>query len=97
MAYFKREHDDGSQDPKVSFALQVIEGRWFMIIASLQIMAMAGMNYQFSLYSNTIKSSMGYDQTSLNLFSFSKDIGAYIGLVLNLISQVQPPLGDPIY
>ncbi|KAL2941581.1 Protein NUCLEAR FUSION DEFECTIVE 4 [Bienertia sinuspersici] len=73
------------------FLLQVIRGRWFMVFACLQIMAMAGMNYLFSLYSNDIKTSMGYDQATLNLVSASKDVGCYVGILTSLISEVVPP------
>lgn len=73
------------------FVLQVIQGRWFMVFACLQIMGMAGVNYLFSLYSNDIKSSMGYDQATLNLVSVSKDLGCYVGIFTSLISEVTPP------
>ena len=42
-----------------SFGLHVLLGRWFMAFAS-------GSTYIFSVYSNDIKSTLGYDQTSLN-------------------------------
>ncbi|KAJ0044447.1 hypothetical protein Pint_05969 [Pistacia integerrima] len=73
------------------FAIQVITGRWFMVFASLLIMAAAGATYMFSLYSNDIKSALGYDQTTLNLLSFFKDLGANVGVLSGLINEVTPP------
>jgi hypothetical protein len=37
------------------------------------IMSVAGATYMFGLYSDDIKSSLGYDQTTLNLLGFFKD------------------------
>ncbi|XP_044460930.1 protein NUCLEAR FUSION DEFECTIVE 4-like [Mangifera indica] len=73
------------------FAIQVITGRWFMVFASLLIMAAAGATYMFSLYSNEIKESLGYDQSTLNLLSFFKDLGANVGVLSGLINEVTPP------
>nr|GMC89008.1 uncharacterized membrane protein YMR155W-like [Ipomoea batatas] len=74
-----------------SFGLHVITGRWFMVFASLLIMAMAGSTYIFGLYSGEVKKSLGYDQTTLNLLSFFKDLGANVGIVSGLINEVTPP------
>uniref|UniRef100_A0A7C9DXL2 Uncharacterized protein n=1 Tax=Opuntia streptacantha TaxID=393608 RepID=A0A7C9DXL2_OPUST len=73
------------------FMLQVILGRWFMVFASLLVMAVAGAGYMFGLYSNDIKSSMGYDQSTLNLLSFFKDMGGNVGVISGLINEVTPP------
>ncbi|KAK6929152.1 Nodulin-like [Dillenia turbinata] len=73
------------------FAIQVITGRWFMVFASFLIMAAAGATYMFSLYSKDIKKSLGYDQTTLNLLSFFKDLGANVGVLSGLINEVTPP------
>lgn len=74
-----------------SFSLQIITGRWFMVFASFCIMAVSGATYMFGLYSNDIKSSLGYDQTTLNLLSFFKDLGGNIGIISGLINEVTPP------
>ncbi|XP_043705269.1 uncharacterized protein LOC122655098 [Telopea speciosissima] len=70
---------------------QVFSGRWFMVFASLLIMSAAGATYMFGLYSNEIKTSLGYDQTTLNLLSFFKDVGANVGVLAGLINEVTPP------
>ncbi|KAK0601434.1 hypothetical protein LWI29_024249 [Acer saccharum] len=74
-----------------SFALHTITGRWLMVFASLLIMSVAGATYMFSLYSTDIKTSLGYDQSTLNLLSFFKDLGANIGVISGLINEVTPP------
>ena len=74
-----------------SFGLNLIIGRWFMVFASLLIMSVSGATYMFGLYSNVIKTSLGYDQTTLNLISFSKDLGSNVGILSGLINEVTPP------
>ncbi|KAI4351492.1 hypothetical protein L6164_005858 [Bauhinia variegata] len=70
---------------------QVISGRWFVVFASFQIMAGAGATYMFSLYSPEIKTALGYDQTTLNLLSFFKDVGTNVGVLSGLLNEVTPP------
>ncbi|KAK3422257.1 hypothetical protein EUGRSUZ_G02878, partial [Eucalyptus grandis] len=72
-------------------AVQVIMGRWFMVFASFLIMAAAGATYMFGLYSEDIKDSLGYDQSTLNLLSFFKDLGGNVGVISGLINEVTPP------
>lgn len=74
-----------------SLAVQVITGRWFMVFACLLILAAAGATYMFGLYSQDIKTSLGYDQTTLNLLSFFKDLGANVGVLSGLINEITPP------
>ncbi|KAK7826942.1 protein nuclear fusion defective 4 [Quercus suber] len=69
------------------FILQVLLGRWFMVLASLLIMCVAGTSYMFGLYSNDIKSTLGYDQTTLNLLGFFKDLGGNLGILSGLIYE----------
>lgn len=81
----------GSWTKMKAFTLQVLTGRWLMLFASFLMMASAGASYMFVLYSNDIKSSLGYSQTTLNLISFFKDLGANIGIFSGLINEVTPP------
>lgn len=74
-----------------SFGLHVLLSRWFMVFASMLIMSVAGATYMFGLYSPDIKTSLGYDQTTLNLLSFFKDLGANVGIFSGLINEVTPP------
>ena len=45
----------------------------------------------FGLYSNEVKASLGYDQSTLNLISFFKDLGANLGIFSGLINEISPP------
>ncbi|KAG6412721.1 hypothetical protein SASPL_125407 [Salvia splendens] len=81
----------GAEFGTVAFASQVITGRWFMVFATTLIMAAAGATYMFGLYSPEIKTSLGYDQTTLNLLSFFKDLGSNVGVLAGLINEVTPP------
>ncbi|OMO73691.1 Nodulin-like protein [Corchorus olitorius] len=74
-----------------SFGLNLITGRWFMVFACLLIMSVSGATYIFSLYSNVVKTSMGYDQSTLNLLSFFKDLGGNVGIISGLINEITPP------
>lgn len=76
---------------KSSSLVGVLTGRWFMVFASLLIMAVAGATYMFGLYSSDIKTSLGYDQSTLNLLSFSKDVGGNVGVLSGLINEITPP------
>ncbi|GMP68603.1 hypothetical protein CsSME_00028162 [Camellia sinensis var. sinensis] len=82
---------DGGCAATNNLAVQVLTGRWFMVFASFLIMSAAGATYMFGLYSNDIKTSQGYDQTTLNLLSFFKDLGANVGVLSGLINEVTPP------
>lgn len=73
-----------------SFSLHVLRCRLFMAFASLLILSMAGASYLFGIYSGEIKSSLGYDQTTLNLLSFFKDLGGNLAIISGLINEVTP-------
>ncbi|GMH11243.1 hypothetical protein Nepgr_013084 [Nepenthes gracilis] len=74
-----------------SLPSQIITGRWFMVFATVLILAAAGATYMFGLYSGVIKSALGYDQTTVNLLSFFKDLGGNVGVLSGLIMEVMPP------
>lgn len=75
----------------VKFIAQVIQGRLFMLCASFFIMAGAGVIYVFGSYSEEIKSSQGYDQSTLNFLGFCKDLGSNFGTPVGLLGEVVPP------
>ncbi|CAI9783156.1 unnamed protein product [Fraxinus pennsylvanica] len=85
------EFNSGGWRAMRSLTFQVLTGRWFMLFASFLIMSMSGATYMFGLYSGDIKSSLGYDQTTLNLIGFFKDVGANIGILSGLINEITPP------
>ncbi|EFH57895.1 predicted protein [Arabidopsis lyrata subsp. lyrata] len=74
-----------------SLTIQILTGRWFMFFGSLLIMSTAGATYMFGIYSGDIKKTLGYDQTTLNLLSFFKDLGANVGVLAGLLNEVTPP------
>ncbi|PHT99630.1 hypothetical protein BC332_29418 [Capsicum chinense] len=55
------------------------------------ILSAAGATYMFGLYSSDIKTSLGYDQTTLNQLSFFKDLGSNVGILSGLINEISPP------
>nr|XP_023879686.1 uncharacterized protein LOC111992107 [Quercus suber]POE76555.1 protein nuclear fusion defective 4 [Quercus suber] len=71
--------------------LHVLKGPWIMVFASFIIMSTAGTPYAFGLYSNVLKSVLGYDQSTLNLISFFKDVGTNVGVLSGLLAEVTPP------
>ncbi|KAF2321742.1 hypothetical protein GH714_002017 [Hevea brasiliensis] len=75
---------------KCRFAVHVLNGRWFSVFASFIIMAGAGATYLFGTYSKVIKATLGYDQKTLNLIGFFKDLGANVGVLSGLIAEVTP-------
>ncbi|XP_073127664.1 protein NUCLEAR FUSION DEFECTIVE 4-like [Henckelia pumila] len=79
-----------SSSPPWRFAVQVLLGRWFMMFASFLIMAGAGATYLFGVYSKVIKSTLGYDQTTLNYLGTFKDVGANVGVLSGLMAEVTP-------
>ncbi|KAM7462238.1 hypothetical protein LguiA_030359 [Lonicera macranthoides] len=72
------------------FATHAAQGLWVSLFASLVIMAGVGGTYIFGIYSREIKSSLGYDRSTLNLLGFFKDLGANIGVLSGLIAEVTP-------
>ncbi|WVZ60889.1 hypothetical protein U9M48_010849 [Paspalum notatum var. saurae] len=85
---------DGAGGPQVltaRFVRQVVLGRWFMVFACLLILSASGATYIFSIYSKVLKTSLGYDQRTLNTLSFFKDLGANVGVLSGLINEVTPP------
>ncbi|MCD7449096.1 hypothetical protein HAX54_049210 [Datura stramonium] len=80
----------GKRHEILQFTNHVIQGRWFSLFASFLIMSGAGATYLFGTYSKEIKASLGYDQTTLNLIGFFKDLGANVGVLSGLLAEVTP-------
>lgn len=68
--------------------------KWLATVASIWIQCTSGASYCFAIYSSTLKSSQGYDQSTLDTVSVFKDIGANIGVLSGLlyhaVTQRQP-------
>ncbi|OMP07293.1 Nodulin-like protein [Corchorus olitorius] len=58
-------------------------------------MAGAGATYLFGVYSKDIKSTLGYDQSTLNLLSTFKDLGANVGILSGLIAEQRKEITAP--
>ncbi|KAL2328552.1 hypothetical protein Fmac_021979 [Flemingia macrophylla] len=79
------------QFDSLGFIVQVLKGRWFMLCASFFALIGGGAVYIFGSYSEVIKSTQGYDQSTLNFLGFSKDLGGNLGAPIGLIAEVTPP------
>ncbi|KAF8688225.1 hypothetical protein HU200_042350 [Digitaria exilis] len=73
------------------FGRQVFLGRWFMVFASVMILSASGATFIFGMYSKVLKTSLGYDQRTLNTLAFFKDLGYNVGILAGLINEVTPP------
>ncbi|KAK3139788.1 hypothetical protein QOZ80_5AG0390240 [Eleusine coracana subsp. coracana] len=72
------------------FVSRVVKSRWFVVFASMVVMAASGSTYIFALYSKELRSRLGYNQQTLNTLSFFKDLGTNVGIVSGLVQQVAP-------
>ena len=75
----------------ISTLLKVLQGYWFMIFASFLIMSTNGSGNVFAIYSKDIKSSLNYNQQTLNTVRFFKNLGSNVGIISGLINEVAPP------
>ena len=73
-----------------AFAGRVLRSRWYVVFASMVVMAASGSTYIFALYSKELRSVLGYNQQTLNTLGFFKDLGTNVGVVSGLVQQVAP-------
>nr|DAD31121.1 TPA_asm: hypothetical protein HUJ06_009972 [Nelumbo nucifera] len=59
--------------------------KWIATVASIWIQCTSGASYTFGIYSPVLKSSQGYDQSTLDSIAVFKDIGANVGLLSGLL------------
>ncbi|PSS07861.1 Protein NUCLEAR FUSION DEFECTIVE like [Actinidia chinensis var. chinensis] len=59
--------------------------KWIAAAASIWIQCSCGASYAFGIYSSVLKSSQGYDQSTLDTVSVFKDIGANAGVLAGLL------------
>ncbi|XP_071710847.1 protein NUCLEAR FUSION DEFECTIVE 4-like [Rutidosis leptorrhynchoides] len=59
--------------------------KWLATAASIWIQCTCGATFAFGIYSAALKSSQGYDQSTLDVVSVFKDIGANIGVLSGLL------------
>ncbi|XP_058074945.1 uncharacterized protein LOC131223523 [Magnolia sinica] len=84
-------HCSGSTAQMMQIFIQVLCGRYFMMYASVLILSTTGTTFLFGIYSSVIKSSMAYNQQTLNTIGFFKDLGGNIGILSGLIHEISPP------
>lgn len=90
-ALSRASHAGGGAGSGVSrFVVHVIKGRWFCVCAAFLVVMGPGTTYLFGIYSQEIKSDLGYDQTTLNLLGFFKDLGINLGVHAGLVSEILP-------
>ena len=59
--------------------------KWIAAAASIWIQCSCGASYAFGIYSSVLKSSQGYDQSTLDTVSVFKDIGANAGVLAGVL------------
>jgi hypothetical protein len=72
-------------------AKKVATSRWLVIVAGIWIQCTSGSSYTFGIYSETIKSNLSYDQSTLDTISSFKDIGANVGVISGLLYGITSP------
>ncbi|XP_021808369.1 protein NUCLEAR FUSION DEFECTIVE 4-like isoform X3 [Prunus avium] len=65
--------------------MERLSSKWTATAASIYIQSAAGSSYAFSIYSSALKSSQGYDQSTLDTVSVFKDIGANAGILSGIL------------
>lgn len=63
----------------------VLGSKWAATAASVWIQCTSGSSYCFGIYSPLLKSSQGYDQSTLDSVAVFKDVGANAGLLSGLL------------
>ncbi|KAL5980682.1 hypothetical protein ACLOJK_028591 [Asimina triloba] len=71
--------------------------KWLATVASIWIQCTSGSSYCFGIYSSILKSSQGYDQSTLDSVAFFKDVGANVGVLSGLLfaAASSSPRGGP--
>ncbi|KAM5570631.1 protein NUCLEAR FUSION DEFECTIVE 4 [Rosa sericea] len=59
--------------------------KWVSTVASIWIQCTSGTLYTFSVYSQTLKTTQGYDQSTLDTVSVFKDFGANCGILSGVL------------
>lgn len=62
-----------------------------MLFSTVLILSVSGATYIFGIYVTDIRTLLRYDQTTLNLLSFFKDLGGNVGILSGLTNEVTPP------
>ncbi|EPS63811.1 hypothetical protein M569_10970, partial [Genlisea aurea] len=68
-----------------------VDNKWVATVASIWIQCTSGSLYTFTVYSPILKSTQGYDQSTLDTVSVFKDLGANIGILSGLLYTPAAP------
>ncbi|RDX75757.1 Protein NUCLEAR FUSION DEFECTIVE 4, partial [Mucuna pruriens] len=71
--------------------MEWVANRWTGVAAAIWIQWSCGASYTFSIYSSVLKSTQGYDQSTLDTVSVFKDIGANFGILSGLLYSAVVP------
>jgi hypothetical protein len=64
--------------------MERVSNKWIATVASIWIECSCGI-YTFTIYSSVLKSSQGYDQSTLDTVSIFKDIGASVAILAGVL------------
>lgn len=64
---------------------KTVSTKWAATVASIWIQATSGSLYTFSIYSQTLKSTQAYSQSTLDTISVSKDFGGNCGILSGVL------------
>ncbi|CAN0900748.1 Protein NUCLEAR FUSION DEFECTIVE 4 [Linum grandiflorum] len=65
--------------------MEILHSKWAATVAGIWIQCVVGATYTFGIYSSVLKTTQGYDQSTLDTVSVFKDIGANAGILSGLL------------
>eukprot|EP00897_Mesotaenium_endlicherianum_P009638 jgi/Mesen1/8702/ME000052S08128 len=68
----------------------VLRNRWLGLAAATWMESCAGIGYMYSLYSQSLKTTLGYSQTMVDGLGMAKDIGGNVGITSGFIGAIAP-------
>lgn len=72
-------------DYNPSYRTIIKNNKWVATAASIWIQCTSGSAYTFAIYSQVLKTSQAYDQSTLDTISVFKDFGANVGVLSGLL------------
>ncbi|XP_027167282.1 protein NUCLEAR FUSION DEFECTIVE 4-like [Coffea eugenioides] len=72
-------------DYNPSYKTIIKKNKWVSTAASIWIQSTSGSAYTFAIYSQVLKTSQGYNQSTLDTISVFKDFGANVGVLSGLL------------
>lgn len=82
--------DDGSFPMQSIASPRALCSPWMVVAVGVWVQCFTGGSYDFSIYSQSIKESLGLTQQALDAISVAKDIGANVGIISGLIYDTFP-------